>query len=322
MRSRLLVAVLASVALALPSAVATADGHVSEVVSFDPSAGEFAEGIAVDKTGNIYVSMTFLDQIHRIAPGGTRSVFARLDPGTAPAGLVATPSGDLFVAAGGFDLSTGSTDPALRGVYRIGSDGSMARLPGTGAMIFPNDVILDERGNLYATDTVDGAVWRIPRGGEAELWSADPAYVGDGSFGFGIPIGANGVAVRGRELLVGNPERGLLLAVPILPDGTAGEVDIASSAPELLGVDGIAVDLMGNVYAATVQNLLIRVGADGSVETLANADDGLNQPSTVAFGTTGGDQKTLFVLNFSVFVPNPTPGILAVRIGVPGAPVP
>jgi len=322
MRSRLIVALLAAVALALPAAVATADGHVSEVASFDPSVGEFAEGITVDKTGNIYVSMTFLDQIHRIAPDGTRSVLAQFDPGTAPAGLVTAPSGDLLVASGGLDLSTGTTDPALRGVYRVGPDGSVARLPGTGAMIFPNDVTLDERGNLYATDTVDGAVWRIPRGGEAELWSEDPAYVGDGSFGFGFPIGANGVAVRGRDLLVGNPERGLLLAVPILPDGSAGEVDIASSAPEVLGIDGIAVDVAGNVYAATVQNLLIRVGPGGSIETLATAEHGLNQPSTVAFGTTGGDQKTLFVLNFSFFVPNPTPGILAVRTGVPGAPVP
>lgn len=321
MRSRLIAALLAAVALALPTAVATADEHVSEVVSFDPSAGEFAEGIAVNKTGDIYVSMTFLDEIHRITRDGTRTVLAQFEPGTAPAGLVTAPSGDLYVAAGGFDLSTGSTDPALRGVYRAGTDGSVARLPGTGAMLFPNDVTLDERGNLYATDTVDGAVWRIPRGGEAELWSKDPAYVGDGSFGFGFPIGANGVAVRGRELLVGNPERGLLLTVPILPDGSAGEVDVVSAAPEVLGVDGIAVDVVGNVYAATVQNRLIRVAPDGSAETLANADDGLNQPSTVAFGT-GGDQKTLFVLNFSIFVPNPTPGILAVRTGVPGAPVP
>jgi hypothetical protein len=43
-RSRLIAALLAAVALTLPADVATADEHVSEVVSFDPSAGEFAEG--------------------------------------------------------------------------------------------------------------------------------------------------------------------------------------------------------------------------------------------------------------------------------------
>lgn len=53
MRSRPIPSLLAAVALALPTAAATAEEHVSEVVSFDPSAGEFAEGIAVDKTGNI-----------------------------------------------------------------------------------------------------------------------------------------------------------------------------------------------------------------------------------------------------------------------------
>lgn len=224
--------------------------------------------------------MTLLDQIHRITPDGTRSTVTEFAPGTAPAGLVAAPWGDLYVAAGGFEVSTGSIDPALRGVYRAGTDGSVARLPGTGAMLFPNDVTLDERGNLYATDTVDGAVWRIPRGG-------------------------------------------LLLAVPILPDGSAGEVDVASAAPELVGVDGIALDAHGDVYAASgVRNLLTRVRPGGSVETLATAEDGLNQPSTVAFGTTGGDQETLFVLNFSIYARPQTPGILAVRTGVPGAPVP
>lgn len=119
-------------ALALPTAIASADGHVSEVASFDPSVGEFAEGIAVDKTGDIYVSMTFLDQIHRITCDGTRTVLAQFDPGTAPAGLVAAPSGDLYVNAGGLDLPTGSTDQALRGVYRVGSGGSVVRLPAPG----------------------------------------------------------------------------------------------------------------------------------------------------------------------------------------------
>ena len=323
MRPRYLVAVLAAVLLVLPTTAATADGHVTEVVSFDPAGGEFAEGIAVDKTGTVYVSMTLLDQVDRITPDGTRSVVAEFAPGTAPAGLAAAPWGDLYVAAGGLDLTTGSTDPALRGVYRVTPGGSAERLPGTGEIIFPNDVTLDERGNVYVTDTVAGAVWRIPRGGEAELWSEHPAFLGDGSFGFGFPIGANGIAVRGRDVLVGNPERGLLVSVPILPDGSAGEPSTLSAAPELLGVDGIALDVTGNVYAASgVQNLLTRVRPDGDIDTLATAEDGLNQPSTIAFGTTDGDHKTLFVLNFSIFAENPTPGILAVRTGVPGAPVP
>ena len=37
------------------------------------------------------------------------------------------------------------------------------------------------------------------------------------------------------------------------------------------------------------------------------AQDGLNQPSTLPFGTAAGDQQNLYLLNFSVFQPNPPP---------------
>ena len=45
---------------------------------------------------------------------------------------------------------------------------------------------IDERGDVYATDTAAGSVWRIPRRGEAQLWSDAPELSGDGSFGFWI----------------------------------------------------------------------------------------------------------------------------------------
>ena len=41
-------------------------------------------------------------------------------------------------------------------------------------MLFPNDVTLDKRGNVYATDTSRGAVWRISPRGSAEVWADHP----------------------------------------------------------------------------------------------------------------------------------------------------
>jgi sugar lactone lactonase YvrE len=88
-------------------------------------------------------------------------------------------------------------------------------------------------------------------------------------------------------------------------------------------VDGIALDVHGDVYAGIgVQNRVIRVSGDGSVRTLATGEDGLNQPSTLAFGTVAGDQQALFVANFSLFSPQPTPGVLKLRVGVPAMPLP
>lgn len=323
MRTRRLIVAAVAAALAVPGPAAATD-HVETFVSFDASKGEFPEGIAIDKTGNVYVSMIVLDQIWKIDRDGAQSVLTTIDvPGEGPAGLAVTPAGTLYAAVPALNLETGETDPAHRGVYRVRRDGSHERLPGTGAMDFPNDVKLDKRGTVYATDTAGGAVWRVGRGGSAELWADHPLLKGDGRFGFAFPIGANGIAVRHNTVIVANTERGLLVEIPIRPDGSAGTPAVIAESPALVGADGIALDVLGNVYAGiSFQNTVVGVGHDGSITTLATAADGLNQPSTVAFGTTAAEQRTLYVVNFSIFSPEPTPGVLKIRVGVPGQPVP
>jgi sugar lactone lactonase YvrE len=324
MRVPRIVTVTLALALALPTGIAGAAGHVETFVAFDPRAREFPEGIALDKRGNVYVSMILLGQIWKIDPRGGRSVLAEFDdPGAAPAGLAVDAAGALYVAASGFDLETGQTDPTTRGIYRIGRGGTPERLPGTEAIVFPNDVALDKWGNVYATDPAAGQVWRIPRGGSAELWAQGPLLEGDGSFGFGFPIGANGIALRHNRVIVVNTERGLLVEIPIKPDVSAGAPALLVESPALVGADGIALDVHGDVYVGVgVQNTVVLAGGDGSIETLATAEDGLNQPSTLAFGTGMADHKTLFVLNFSIFSPAPTPAVLKLSVGVPGQPVP
>ena len=318
-----IIAVVAA-ALTVPSAPAAAEGHVETFVAFDPAAGEFPEGIAVDKRGNVYVSLIPANQIRRIAPSGAQSVVAEFDaPGLGPAGLAVNAKGTIYVAVSSLNLATRETDPATRGVYRVLEDGTSERLPGTGAMLFPNDVTLDKRGNVYATDTSRGAVWRISPRGSAEVWADHPLLKGSGAFGFGFPIGANGIALRHNTIIVANTERSLLVALRIEPDGSAGAPTVLAESPALVGTDGIALDVHGNIYAGIgVQNKIIRIDGDGSIVILATAEDGLNQPSTVAFGTGRSERKTLFVANFSLLSPAPTPAVLKLPVGEPGQPKP
>ena len=70
------------------------------------------------------------------------------------------------------------------------------------------------------------------------------------------------------------------------------------------------------------QNTLVRVTSAGSVETLATAADGLDNPSSVAFGSGKGDRQNLFIDNFSVFSATPHPGVLKAAVGEPGQPLP
>jgi sugar lactone lactonase YvrE len=318
--STLAVALLAL--MAFVTSGAAANGPLQAVVAFNPAAGEFPESITADKTGDLYVSMFVLDQVRRVDSTGAQTVIAQLPRGATPAGVKLDASGTLYVAATGFNLATGQTDPTTRGVYRVGPDGSAQRIPGTDAIAFPNDLAFDNRGNLYVTDPAGGAVWRIDRSGAVVRWVDDPLLHGTGEL-LGFPYGANGIAFSHGRLIISNTELGLLVTIPIEPSGDAGEPTVVASSPLLLGADGVALDAHGDVYCAVNgQNMLAVVRVDGSIGILATAADGLESPSSVAFGTGERDHQSLFVVNFAVGSLAPNPGVLRLKVGVPGEPLP
>jgi sugar lactone lactonase YvrE len=315
MRLRTVLAALTVAALALPIAPARA-ADVETVVSFDLGSGELPEGLAIDKRDNAYVSLIApVSEIRKITPSGDQSTLVSFDVGGfGPLGLAVGAGGDVYVAVASFD-------PATQGVYRVSADGTATRLPGTEAISFPNDLVFDRRGNLFVTDTAGGAVWRISPGGSAELWIQDPLLQGTGELGAAVPLGANGIALTRRQhaIIVSNTELGTLLRIRIRRDGTAGRVHVAAEDPALFGIDGIALARSGAVFAAVnAQSTIVRVGEAG-ITTIADAEDGINGASAVAFGTRS-DRRNLFVVNFGVFSPAPTPALLKIAVGVRGAP--
>jgi sugar lactone lactonase YvrE len=315
MRLRAVLATIAVTTLLLPFAPAHAV-EIETLVSFDLGAGELPEGVAIDHRGNIFVSLTApVSEIRRIAPNGTQTTLVDLGlGGFGPLGLAVDARGNVYVAAASFD-------PATQGVYRITPDGTATRLPGTEAIAFPNGLAFDQRGNLYVADS-SGIVWRIPRGGEAEVWSDDPLLVGDGSAGAGVPIGANGITYRTNEIVVGNTELGTLVSIPVLPDGSAGEATVLAQDPAIFGIDGLTVDARGTIYAAVIgQSTIVRFGED-SIETLADADDGIVGASSIVFGQGMRDHRSLYGVNFGAFSPVPAPSLFRLPVGVPGAPQP
>jgi sugar lactone lactonase YvrE len=315
MRLRAILVTIAVTALLLPIAPAHA-AEIETLVTFDVGAGELPEGVAVDHRGNIFVSLTApVSEIRKIAPNGEQTTFVDLDlGGFGPLGLAVDAPGNVYVAANSFD-------PATQGVYRVTPSGEATRMPGTGAIAFPNGLAFDQRGILYVADST-GLVWRIPRGGEAEVWSDDPALVGDGSAGAGVPIGANGITYRTNEIVVGNTDLGTLVSIPILPDRSAGEAAVIAEDPAIFGIDGLAVDVHGTIYACVIaQSTVVRVRGD-DVEILADADDGIVGASSIAFGQGMRDHKSLYGVNFGIFSPAPTPSLFRLPVGVPGAPQP
>lgn len=311
---------------------AQGDHPLEVVTSFNAAKGELPEGVAIDKAGNIYVSLGppfFVGggygAVLRISPDGSETtVLAEYPAGPAPAGLAVDAPGNVYFAI---------PDPggANGGVYRIAGDGGIERLPGTENMIVPNGLALDKQGNLFASDSALGAIWRIPSGGSgpAEIWLKHDLTSGCTT----EDLGANGIAFWKGNLFVANTGRGALVHVPVMADGSPGEPSVVAGnldceAEGLFSMDGIALDVHGNVYALLVlQNKLVRIDpTDGSTTWLLDEDDGLWNTSSLTFGTGKGDRESIFIVNYAVLPPEPAnslgPAVLKYDVGVPGLPLP
>lgn len=298
------------------------------VVSFNPAAGEFPEGIAFDPHGGMYVSFALTGEIRRFAEDGTVSTVHQFNPGTAGLGvlgLAADRKGTIYAAVP-------SNAPDAHGVWAISADGVAQRLPGSEAMIFPNGIARDEHGTLYVTDSIGAAIWRIPRDGTAERWLQDPSLAGTGALnGSSAPIGANGIAYDRSRLLVANTEVKQVVEIPIEASGAPGTPRVLHTfSGDLALLDGIGVDVAGNAYVLlTGLNQLVRLDRGGTATVVAShAEDGLNIPASLAFGVRGEAKRTLYVTNFSLpplvalaGTEPPTPGIVAIQVPLPGPPL-
>jgi sugar lactone lactonase YvrE len=309
-------------------------------VTFDPFAHELPEGIALDRHGNIFVTLAPLGEIRKIAVDGTQSTFATVSPpgqGFGALGLAFDERGELFVAVATFD-------PATSGVYEVRRNGTAVRIPGSDQIGLPNGLAFDEDGTLYVTDSSNGAIWRLDvgdddrrddpdhkrhdaddrraEGSTTTLWIKDALLAGNGQFGLPVPLGANGIAIRDDNVYVAVTETGRIVRIPIADDDRSGTPKLVADAPGLLGADGIQFDVRGNLYVAVnSQNTLVRLAPDGSSTTLATAADGLDNPASPVFGTRGGDRKTLYVTNFAFSHTNPAdahPAVLSFRLGIAG----
>jgi sugar lactone lactonase YvrE len=316
----MLVSMLASVPITVQAKKVAP--QVSPVKLFDAIKGEFPEGLAFDRAGNMYVSVSSLGQIWKIKPDGSEKLLLTIPPdgGSMAFGLAVDDSGNVY--------ATFAFNPETQGVYRIDHKSGIAqRIPGTENILWANGLTFDNRGNLYVTDSWTGAIWRITPKGSAKIWLQHDLLEGLGQIPGFPPVGANGIAYYHDSLYVANTEKGLLVRVPIMKGGVSGKPVVVVDGSELYGLDGIALDVHGNVYGALVlQNELVKIDHENKkITVLATPNDGLDMPASPAFGTGKCNQQTLFFTNFALLGTNPTgygPAVLKIWIGTPGLPLP
>ena len=312
---------------------ALADGEARVVVDFDLERGEVAEGVAVDWKGDVYTGLSGLGRMLRIPGGeGTAEEVMVLD-GLAEGDFGFTGhafNGDEPGYMYGLYAAVVSADPDLNGIFSIDPYGqsdpgnAIRHIEGTEAMTMANAIAFDEDGeHMYVSDSMAGAIWRLPLYGfvgyaEPEVWVANPLLEGSGAFGLGYPVGANGVAVRDGVVYVGVTEQGTVVRIPIGPDGAPGEPVVHAELPGV-AVDGIAFDQAGNLYIADPPaHTLWKYAPDGTLTAVADVDDGLSGPSSVALWEDADTGEAVAYVSNQAIGPPPSikhgPSIIAVTL--------
>jgi sugar lactone lactonase YvrE len=200
-------------------------------------------------------------------------------------GLAFDPGGVLWVTGGTLYEAPGF----IWRVERTGAVRQWCELPDAtfmnGCTMHPNGRTLlaceSSSGHILAIDLGQPGRWDVWLQGD-RLRPIVPKW--PGSNGIKIREGWAWISVSGRRLMV---------RVPIKPDGSAGEIEIAATH---LSADDFAFGISGAVYGTThPEHTLVRIDSAGTRTTLAGPEQGMIGSTACAFGRAPGDEEALYV---------------------------
>ncbi|NVB41964.1 hypothetical protein G6O69_29320 [Pseudenhygromyxa sp. WMMC2535] len=290
-------------------------GGVEVVEAYAP--GELPEGVAVKPMGphkgDIYVSIASTGELRRI-DGKTYAgeTLANFDVGEGFLLGMAFDRDELYVALASFEEETS-------GIWRVEDDGETERV--VDIQGFPNDLTFDAEGNMFITESISGSVYRVAAGSTTpQLWIQDPLLVGDIDMSpTPFPIGANGVTYddHTHSVIVANSQVPAVLEIED-QGGQAGAISVIAAGEHLRGADGVIIGRSGDLFVISNYNsTLNRVDRQtGAATVLADGDDGLVFPATLAFGQRGCDKRAVFVTNFGFGAGDDAPvSLLRIEVG-------
>ncbi len=221
----------------------------------------WTNGLALDGAGNLYISDTGYDVIHKV-----------------------TPEGMLTTVAGSYSAG-------------FSGDGG----PATSAQLLrPFGLALDGAGNLYIADSGNNVIRKVTPGGiittYAGTYASGYAYGGDGGpatsaqFYNPIGIGVDGsgdVYIAAASIRKVTPGGIITTVAGNLSGGYSGDGGPATSA-ELSNPSGsIAVDAAGNFYFSDTTNNVVRKVTPGGIITTIAGTYQLTSYGTPQGGTSG-----------------------------------
>ena len=260
--------------------------------------------IAVDSSGNLYLSDTGNDTIRKITPAGIVTTLAGA-PGllgsadgtgnfarfTAPYGIGVDASGNVYVADTG-NTTIRKITPAGVVTTIAGAAGKFGSTDGMGTAAEFNDpkgVAVDAAGNLYVADTGNDTIRKITQAGVVTTLAGSVGNAGytDGTGSAAQFNGPTGlfVDISGNLYVADTNNNAVRKVTP------AGVVTSMPGAGNLAFVLGVALDGSGNLYAA-IGDEIVEVLPNGTMTTLAGTEfivgnaDGVG--SAAQFSNPGG----------------------------------
>ena len=285
--------------------ITTIAGNGSATYSGDGGAASLASlnhprGVAVDRTGTVYISDPDNFRVRRVGPTGVISTLAGTgvsgeggDGGPASAALFRDVMAVTLDAAGNIYIA----DAGNRRVRKVTPDGIVTTFAGIGVEAFSGDggpataaalgrpmaLALDAGGNLYIADSTNQRIRRVSAGGIITTIAGNGinGFSGDGgaatSASLGFPVGvavdragnvyvADGDNNRIRKITPG----GLISTVAGNgKGGFSGDGGLATGASLNIPFS-VALDSAGNLFIADAGNNRVRrVDTSGIISTVA-----------------------------------------------------
>ena len=296
-------AFLASCLVALAPACSSDEGESSTTEGLDPAPSVLVdldpgspgttftiENITADAAGLLYTSDRESGDVLQVDPENpSPRVVGRLESRTDAAGmalkangagLAVTRAGDLLVASGAFNEVLRLTAAELQG------EPAAARTFVTG--VTGANALLLEGERLFVSGGASGNVYLAPAsGGAAQVWaSIEPNTRAVPPDNYMQSVVANGLArAAGGALLVADTARAAVWSISENADGSAGEPEMLLQDPALEGIDGLAFDSRGQLWAAVNERNALVVIEQGEVrEAYKNGNTGpLEFPAALVF---------------------------------------
>ena len=260
-----------------------------------PAGERHPEGITADKRGNIYV--TTFDIARAGQAGEVGHLLVYRNDGRLLRKVLVQNSSPLLL-----DLAFSPADPRGRDLLIIDFGGAKVLKvdPVTGASeVFatipddagipgapgPNVLTFDNAGNVYISDSFQGAIWRTgpagglggPGGKDAALWVTSPLLRTTGVPGFG----ANGLAFNNAQtlLFVANTGNDTIVKIPVTPGATGPVAGTpAVFVNSVNGADGLIIDEHDNLWVAANQSdEIVVINSSGRAIAKLGDFDGIDQ---------------------------------------------